>query len=247
MRFWILAVLFAVMTIHRAVARGDATADFSAANRLFEEGKYVDAAKAYERIAASGQVSAALFFNQGNAWYKAQRLGMAVASYRAAAELAPRDRDIRANLAQARSRLVKPPAMPSFWERFSMALTDREWLTLAGAAVWGFSALLFVVRLNERFRSRLRPIVVAAGFVGAAVVVISLFAIVQRSQASDAVVILKDAQVRFGPLDESKEMFSLPDGCEVRVVQRQEKWLLVESSTHPRSGWIRRDNVRLIR
>lgn len=247
MRILLLTIWVAVAACQPVAVRGDATADFSAANRLFEEGKYVDAAKAYDRIAASGQVSASLFFNQGNAWYKAQRFGLAVASYRAAAELAPRDSDVRANLAQARSRLVRPPAPPSFWERFSVALTAREWLTLAGAAVWGFSALLFVVRLNERFRDRLRPIVGAAGVVGAAVVVISFLAIAQRTQGSDAVVVLKDAPVRFGPLDESKEMFTLPDGSEVRVVQQQEKWLMVEAASHPRPGWIRRDNVRLIK
>ena len=58
--------------------------DFSAANRLYAEGKFSDAAGAYEKILQTGAQSPALLFNYANAEFKAGNLGMAIAAYRQA-------------------------------------------------------------------------------------------------------------------------------------------------------------------
>ncbi len=72
--------------------------DFDAANKLYEEGKYADAANAYDKLLTNGTVSEAIYFNRGNAWFKAGQVGRAIASYRQARLLAPRDSALRANL-----------------------------------------------------------------------------------------------------------------------------------------------------
>ena len=63
---------------------------FEAANKLYEEGKYADAAASYERLLQGGQVSAALYFNLGNAAFKSSQIGRAIAAYRQAERIAPR-------------------------------------------------------------------------------------------------------------------------------------------------------------
>jgi len=71
-----------------AGARADsATSPFDQANQLYEQGHYGAAAAAFEKMTQTGPVSAAVYFNLGNAWFKAGQLGRAICAYRRAAEL----------------------------------------------------------------------------------------------------------------------------------------------------------------
>lgn len=104
--------LIALMTLACAgnIFGADAVSDFSAANQLYGEGKFAEAAQAYGRILQSGVASANLWFDYGNAEFKAGHLGEAIAAFRQAELLAPRDSEIRANLGFARSQVQGPSA-----------------------------------------------------------------------------------------------------------------------------------------
>src|SRR5271169_6740835 len=69
--------------------------DFKAANQLYNDGKFAEAAAAYEKIEPK---TAHVYYNLGNAWFRQNRLGLAVLNYARARQLAPRDPDIVANL-----------------------------------------------------------------------------------------------------------------------------------------------------
>src|SRR4051794_29504249 len=73
----------------------DLAAAFDQANKLYEQGKFAEAAGAYEKLAQSTPASPALYFNLGNAWFKAGQSGRAIAAYRRAEILAPRDPNLR--------------------------------------------------------------------------------------------------------------------------------------------------------
>src|SRR5258705_237395 len=91
-------------------------ADFAVANKLYYENKFGDAAVAYERLIQSGRASAAVYFNLGNAWFKSGQLGRAIAAYRRAESLTPRDPDVRANLQFARNQAQGPTFIPNRWQ-----------------------------------------------------------------------------------------------------------------------------------
>src|SRR5437867_5676222 len=76
-RFWpqlalpsLLAACFAV----QAQAQSPAAA-FDAANNLYDQGKYAEAAAAFEKLLSTGQPSPALYFNLGNAFFKSGQIG----------------------------------------------------------------------------------------------------------------------------------------------------------------------------
>ena len=80
----------------------DPSALFDAGNKLYEQGKYGEAAAAYLRLLERGDRSAAVYFNLGNACFKSGQIGRAILAYREAARVTPRDPDLRANLQFAR-------------------------------------------------------------------------------------------------------------------------------------------------
>src|SRR5689334_7524861 len=119
-------LLFSAAVSFSAVA-ADTFPDFDAANRLYEQGKFPEAAAAYEKIAQSGPASAAVYFNLGNARFKSGEAGRAVAAYREAERLAPRDPEVRANLQFVRNQVQGPTLKPRFAERWFGRLTVNEW------------------------------------------------------------------------------------------------------------------------
>src|SRR5437016_10054483 len=116
---------------------------FDQANKLYEQGKYSEAAAAYESLLASAPDSAALYFNLGNAWYKAGQSGRAIAAYRHAEKLAPRDPNLRFNLNIVRKKVSGSDSVPSEgWQHWLATLTLNERTALAAGAYWSRFLLL---------------------------------------------------------------------------------------------------------
>jgi len=126
----------------QAFASGDSPGAFDTANKLYEQGKFPEAASAYEKIIGSGPVSPALYFNLGNALYKSDQIGRALAAYRQAERIAPRDPELRANLQFVRELVQNPTLQPTRWQHWLGSLTLNEWTVLTAVALWLWLALL---------------------------------------------------------------------------------------------------------
>jgi len=131
-----LTLVLSLFVFTQASFAADASADFAAANRLYAEGKFADAATAYEKILQTGVQSPALLFNTGNAEFKSGHLGKAIAAYRRAELLAPRDAELRANLAFVRNQVQGSTLRESRWQNWVGTLTLNEGAILAAGLFW---------------------------------------------------------------------------------------------------------------
>ena len=222
-------------------------AGFNQANQLYEKGNYAAAAAAYQKLAAGGRVSAALLFNEGNAWFKAGKMGQAIAAYREAGELAPRDPDIRANLRFAREQVKssKPP-ISTKWLRWSRFLTLNEWSATFALATAAWFVLLILRTARPAWKAALGGYTAAAGllslgFAGTLAVAARLD-LVERT----VVVILPEAVVRHGPVEESQSYFTAPDGAELLLVDERGDWVEVADGAG-RVGWVPGREVVVVR
>src|SRR6266446_10846926 len=119
------AMVFAVFTLTAAPLYAENLLPaFDQANRLYEQGKFAEAATAYENLVPSAPASAAVYFNLGNAWYKAGQSGRAIAAYRQAEKLAPRDPNLRFNLNFVRKKVSGSDSIPAEgWRYWLSTLT----------------------------------------------------------------------------------------------------------------------------
>jgi tetratricopeptide (TPR) repeat protein len=242
------------------------TTAFESANKLYEEGKFAEAASAYAGLLRSNQASAALYFNLGNAFFKSGQIGRAIAAYRQAAQITPRDPDVRANLQFARNQTQGPTLLPNRWQRWLGRLTLNEWTLLAAGAVWLWFLLLAVLQITAvrpfkvgawlwflllavlqwfptlrlALRSCVLPLAIAAGLLCGCLAA-DLYA---TRLTRTAIVITGEALVRHGPLAESQAAFTAHDGAELRVLDQKDEWLEVSAGAG-RIGWLRRDEVVL--
>jgi tetratricopeptide (TPR) repeat protein len=244
MRFQILLAVMAVWIFVGSAIGADVSAEFDAANKLYAEGKFADAAAVYEKILQSGATSANLLFNYGNAECKAGNWGRAIIAYRQAGQLAPRDADVRANLEFTRNQVQGPTSSPSRWENGIEILTLNEWTALTAVAFWLtftlFATMQIWPALKTAFRGFTRGVAVVtilSGVCGGAAVSIHL------SQKT-AVVIAPDLVARSGPFDDAQNVFTAHDGAEFAVLSRHGDWLQVADNSG-KIGWFERRQVEI--
>ena len=223
----------------------DASGGFDAANRLYDQGKYAEATAAFEKLIQSKAASPAVYYNLGNAFYKSGQMGRAIAAYRIAERITPRDPDLRANLRFARNQVQGPTLAGTPWQNWLGKLTVNEWTLVASVALWLFLLLLAFLQwrpaLSRSLRGGVVLLAVATLFFGGCAA-----AAIYQDSSSAAVIVERDAVVHASPFEGSPNAFTLHDGAEVRILDarkdQKEEWFKV--STDPRRiGWLRRDQL----
>jgi tetratricopeptide (TPR) repeat protein len=224
--------------------RADSQAsEFDAANKLYEQGKYAEAAATYEKLVQSGLGSEPVYYNMGNAFFKSGEIGRAIAAYKQAQQLAPRDPDLRANLVFARNQIQGPTLSADWLQRSLGKLSLNEWTTLAAAGFWCCLLLLTFQQWRPALKPLLRPYLMF-GAMGTLFVCVCLGTVLGTRAGRAAIVVAREAVVRQGPLDESQTAFVVHDGAELLVLDQKDEWFQVRVDPR-RSGWVRRDQVVL--
>jgi len=237
--FWrfCLALVLSALVFNQTSFASDVSADFVAANKLYAEGKFNEAATAYDAILKTGAQSPALLFNAGNAEFKAGHLGEAIAAYRQAELLSPRDAELRANLAFVRNQVQGATLRESSWQKWVSTLTMNEGAILTAVFFWAMIGL-FAVRqikpaLAPKLRTATRLALALTVFSGA---ILGLQA-ANHFNSSVAVVTASDATARSGPFDDAQNIFSARDGAELKVLDRHDDWVQVANSAG-KIGWL---------
>ena len=147
MRKYILFIILFSATL--SVAAQDSIAQlWEKANAHYTTESYAEAASLYEEIISNGQVSAKIYFNLGNAYYKLGDANNAILNYERAKTLAPNDEDIEFNLSIVNQFVVtKTEELPKpFFVRWRNSVIDMHsadnWAMMSIAAFIIFLLLL---------------------------------------------------------------------------------------------------------
>ena len=250
-RTFILILSLAAGTLFGSVNRvaADTAAEFSAANQLYAKGKFTEAAEAWaktiQELHSAGQASATLYFNYGNAEFKLGHLGRAIAAYRHATLLTPRDSEVLGNLEFARNQVQGATVRSSRWQNWAGVLTLNEGAILTAVALW----LTFGLLALKQFRPALAPAL--RGSTRAAAGITVLAGAVLAAQAADhftratAVVTDSNAMARSGPFDDAQNVFAVHDGAELPVLDRHDDWVQVADATG-KTGWLPGKQLELL-
>ena len=242
--FALLALLLAAMTV--PARAGDFTADFEQANKLFEQSRFTESVVAYEKILESGRCSAELYFNLGNALLKSGQTGRAIVSYRLAERLTPRDPDLQANLKFARdSASGGTPDTTDFWWLWLGTLSLDEWTRLTAVALWLWLTLSVLSLWKPALKKPLQRYANTVGVTGCWLAICLLAVAWKQAKHPRAVVIVREAVVRYGPLNESQGAFTARDGAELTVRDQKGPWLWVTDASG-KFGWVRQEQVHLL-
>lgn len=236
----------------RAAESGARERTFLRALEVFDAAKspqdYAESAALLESVLADGFRNGAVYYNLGNAWFRAGQYGRAIAAYRKAKVYRPRDPYLDANLRQALS--VAPgrlPEPPSAW--WTHVLFWSGWLSFPEKAYAAFAffllaALVATLALIRR-RSRVYWISAALGLCAA---VMSLDAGIAYADVnwSRHAVVTDETIARKGIGKDYEPAFDQPlkDGAEFTILSESGDWVFGHFEGIG-DGWLRREHVAL--
>jgi tetratricopeptide (TPR) repeat protein len=222
------------------ISRAEAMKRFEHANQLYQNRNFKEALAEYKSLIDAGIQDPVLYYNAGNAYVQLGRKGWAVVMYERARRLAPRDAQIRANLAYVRS--AQPPQAFILWRPFVYLrdlFTLNEWLIiLEGFVLWiAIAAACFFLVRRESVRTPARYFLVggivfgliAAGFV-------PWRGYVERGRRL-GVIVAEKAISRYGPSTTMGEHLSLAEGTRVRILDEPAPgWLVIQPIDVPNAS-----------
>lgn len=247
--FWKLLPLAALLAWTAPLSRAEsadaveATGLFREANALYGQGKYAEAAEAYQGLADRGFSGAALYYNLGNAYFKQGVLGRAVLNYRRAWNLSPGDPEIAKNLEYALENVRDDlAALPlPIWERARLLVVRQlplgAWIALSSSLYFLAGGVVLLALLVPSLR---RP----AGTVLKVLLVLllasALCAVLAYAyyRTPRAVIVEREVEVRYGPQEKDAVAFALHEGSEVRVVRDDRSGWVQISLPDGKSGWV---------
>ncbi len=217
------------------------------ANQLYESGAYAEAIAAYQTLVDIGVDDGALYYNLGNAYFKAGDLGRAILNYRRAQRRLPRDADVAANLrlarAQTQDRLEpeESAAIVQLIEHLLVDWTTRDEIAALTLALWViWCGLLVLALLTQRQPRGRRVIQTLVGVVGVLLLLSALSLGVRMWSArgpTPAVIVAESIEVRSGPDADYLTEFTLHAGAEVRIIETRARWARV-ALPGELQGWV---------
>lgn len=227
------------------IVSGALADEFASANTLFDAGKFADAAVAFEKIEPK---TANVFFNLGNAQYRAGQVGRAVLNYERARQLSPGDPDVLANLRFAEEKAgvtevnESPKPVIRFVRSIAASRTPAQWSRYEIGGVWTTMLLIAAAVWRPRWRTGLVMLAVIAGL---GLVTATAMVIYRGVVPPAAVVLVPKAEARFAPLADATVHFQLGEGTKVAVREDRGQWVLVERADE-QQGWVRAETIERV-
>lgn len=223
---------------------------FDIANEEYKAANFEAAIRLYEGLlSGTGPVKADIQYNIGNAYYRLNNYGKAIASYRRALRAKPRDQDIIANLKyvrdQTRDQFDHPKSAAFFREIFffhyDLNFEESEIVFMLTYLVACFLATLHLLRKSNL----LRGLSVAA----AALALVMGASMISKWRAEtnprNAVVVIDETVLHTGPGKKYMVSFTLHDGAELELTGAEEGWRQVELPDG-RRGWLRDSDIDVL-
>lgn len=223
------------------------------ADSAYARQHYQDAIKQYEALLQEG-VSADLYYNLGNAYYRSENFTRAIINYERALLLEPGDKDIRHNLQLARQKTTDKLS-PS--ADFFLVTWYRSLVNIMGVDSWAWMALValamgVVLFLVYLFSSRVS--LQKVGFFGAAFMLLffliaNLFAWHQSqvlTHRTGAVVIASETAVKSTPAQNGTNLFMLHEGTKVEITDDSMKDWKEVRLPDGKEGWISTSSIEVI-
>lgn len=223
---------------------------FSKANELFSQKQYSEAAGTYQQLIDEGFNQPELYINAGNAWYKANRTGMAIYSYEKALLRDPFNKSATHNLAVANQRVE------GFVNELPLLFFQKWWLHIQyfySPNGWAVGSILFLWLLiggvvTMLLRPRLFPTLLRSAIILSTLLFIFFTSMAVGSYIStgthdNGIVMGNTVKVKAGPDEGSKDAFELHEGIKVQVLDATKEYCKI-MLPDGKTGWLACNEIK---
>lgn len=234
-----------VLVLVATVGSAQVDALKTTADQAYIDGNYEDAIVSYEEILAQQYVSAEVYYNLGNAYFKAGKVASSVLNFERALKLAPHDDDIQFNLKLAnlsvKDRIEEMPKLffVTWWEALLKTFSTDGWAwSIIISVLLGLGGLLLFKFSNEEGMKRLTFYTALISFAWAGLSAYAAETNYNHAVNDNrAVVFIATINAKSAPDQKGKDLFVIHEGLVVEVTDRLNGWCRIKLS-NGNVGWI---------
>lgn len=222
----------------------------SKGNQLYTAGKYADAAKAYDAVAAKGFESFDLYYNLGNALYKSGNITYAILNYERALKLDPNNEDARFNLEMTKRQVVDnidllpEPGFLRWWHELINSKPADSWGTHTLVSFFLFLLLFALFLFASTIRNKQVTFWLAVLALSYSLVTYS-FGSTQRSKLvhhNSGVITERSVRMKGSPSESGTELFILHEGLSVQITDKLGDWIEIRLADGNK-GWVKENSL----
>jgi tetratricopeptide (TPR) repeat protein len=222
---------------------------FAKGNALYERRDYEKALEEYNKIIDQGIASGPIYYNMANSYFKLGKIGYAILYYKKALRLSPADSELKSNLGYAQSLTEDSGLQAQAANKFVwvVKIPFKEF-TLNGVGRILAALYLVIVALlvggivNHTFKRR-------ATLIFYPLLILFILALAgfsvryyEEEALTRGVVVAKESECKYEPIDKSTTYFTLKNGQEVQILKSRNGWSRIKR-LDGKLGWIRSDTV----
>ena len=242
----LLVSLYCAVICTFIAASAFAQTDFDNANQEYAQGHFKEAIGSYETLARSGQWSANLFYDLGNAYFRTGDFGRAILNYERAFALERHHPEAAANLQIARDEARGLEMQQSWPERYLQFASLNQYSIAAAVAFW-VGAFCTVVLIFARRRSARMIALLILSFSVCALAILATYEIDNGSKGRALAIITGDnVEARLATADTANSILALPPGSEIKILSTRGDWIYAALPNNLR-GWIPAKSTELVR
>ncbi|CDF81093.1 BatE [Formosa agariphila KMM 3901] len=247
------AVLYILMILLSNFTFAQEQSLFEQGNTLYNEGKYAEAIDKYQAILDSNMQSSEVFFNLGNAHYKLNHVGPSIYYFEKALQLAPRDKEIKNNIAYARNMtidaidVVPEVGISKLLKNITNVMSFDGW-AITTVILFILFVVLFISYYFAEYTNKKR----AAFSSSIIILIVGCFTLFfafhnynQHKKDNPAIIFAQESQVKNEPNLSSPEAFKLHEGTKVQVLDTVNNWKKIKLSDG-KTGWISSADIKVL-
>lgn len=224
---------------------------FQKGNTAYTNAAYKQAQEAYLEAMAAGEVSAALYYNLGNTFYRLNQVAESIYYFEKGLQLAPEDPNLQNNILFAKNMTVDaieqlPVTQITAWQQAWIASFSLEqWSMLSIIFIWLFFLLMVSYLVQKAVRAKKRFFVLG---LCSALLSLGAFATAyvkhyQITQTEYAIVFSERIDVKTEPNARSEAAFVLHEGTKVEILEVFQDWQKIRIANGA-EGWVFDANIR---
>ncbi len=222
----------------------------SAANQLYNAGKYAEANRKYQYVVSQGFESAEVYYNLGNCFYKTGNATYAILNYERARKLAPNDEDIRYNMDLARTQIVDnivtlpEPGFLRWWKQLISSQSINFWGTLSIVTFFIFLSLFGLFLLSSKYSVKRLSFWFSVASLSVSVLTFSFGSHLTSRLINHNTAVITDRSVRIksSPSETGTELFIVHEGVTVQLTDKLGDWVNV-SLPDGNKGWVKESSI----
>ncbi len=223
------------------------------ANEAYINEEYAYAAELFENIINQGYESYYLHYNLGNAYFKDNKIGLAILNFERAKRLNPSSDRVNHNLMVANSRIIDrlEPVPKLFYQKWWNSLINvmntNQWAisTIVLLFIFLVFASLFLFLKNMKSKK-------ISFYTSIFILLLTVFSFIITNQSylrttseNEAIVLSVRVTAKSAPSKTSTDLFVIHEGTKVEIINTLGHWTEIKLA-NGNIGWIEENSIKII-